>query len=132
MPVPSPHRNERMLIVRVVIALGLAVLLLVGAWSDSHADAATGTSLCVADGTSASSVVSHQEITAPGIASTDAGLLGVCAIVVFLLVLAGLRLLGERTRLFTGRAATASAPPRAGPAVVPPTLSLTQLSISRT
>jgi hypothetical protein len=133
MPRPQlSHRTERMLIVRVAIALGLTVLLLVGAWSNSHGESRTGSALCLATGVSASSVSDHQEITASDVASPDAGLVGVCALVVFLLVMIALRLLSPRTAFRIERGATASAPPRAGPTFVPPALTLAQLSLSRT
>jgi len=121
-----------MLIVRVAIALGLALLLLVGAWSNSHGESRTGSALCLASGVSATSVSDHHEAASPDIASPDAGLLGICAIVVFLLVMSALRLRGRQPQFRVGRAAAASAPPRAGPAAFAQTLSLVQLSISRT
>lgn len=121
-----------MLIVRVAIALGLAVLLLVGAWSNSHGESSTGTALCLASGASATSVSDHQETASPDVVSQGAGVLGICAMVVFLLVMIALRLLGERGIIRLARAAVASAPPRAGPARFPATLTLEQLSISRT
>ncbi|MFK4850350.1 hypothetical protein ACI3KT_01830 [Microbacterium sp. ZW T6_19] len=133
MPRPQlPHRTERMLIVRVAIALGLAVLLLVGAWSNSHGESRAGSALCLASGVSASSVSDHQEIAATDTAMPDAGLVSICALVVFLLVLVALRLLSPRTAFRLGRNAVASASPRAGPTTFPPALTLAQLSLSRT
>lgn len=123
-----------MLIVRVAIALGLAVLLLVGAWSDSHGESSTGSALCLASGASATSVSDQQQAASPDSAAPDAGLLGVCAMVVFLLMIIALRLPGDHGAIRHGRSAAATAPPRAGPAAFLPTLALTltQLSISRT
>jgi hypothetical protein len=134
MPRPQiAHRSERMRIVRVAIALGLAMLLLVGAWSDSHGESRTGPALCVASGVSASSVSGHQEVTAvDDVAAADLGIVGACALLVFLLVLTAQRMLRSLTMFRPGRVATASAPPRAGPATLLQPLTLTQLSVSRT
>lgn len=133
MPRPQlSHLTERMLIVRVTVALGLAVLLLVGAWSNSHGESSAGSALCLASGVSATSVSDHHEAASPDIASPDAGLLGICAIVVFLLVMFALHLRGRQPQFRAVRAVASSAPPRAGPAAFAHTLSLAQLSLSRT
>jgi len=130
-------RAEQMLILRVAIAVGLALLLVVGAWSTSHGSADVHASLCVAPGVAhpadASGGGAHQDtVSAVDVLSSDAAvcvmavLCGVAVALLFLRLRAGIgRALGPRT----GRP---SAPPRAGPPRALPALTLTQLSISRT
>lgn len=132
---PQPCRSERMLIARIIIAIGLALMLLVGAWSNSHGENRTGSALCVANGSAATSVTSvpaHHDVAYPAQATADAGLIGACALIVFLLVLVAQHMLRDRSVFTGGPRATASAPPRAGPIRFPRTLTLAQLSISRT
>ena len=124
--------TERMLIVRVALTLGLALLLLVGAWSDSHGDGDGSSALCLAVDVSPGSAVDHHDTTTSADVAPDAGALGACGIVVFLLVALVLRLFAARTVRVTGGSVAASVPPRAGPARFAPVLTLTQLSISRT
>jgi len=121
-----------MLIARVAIALGLAMLLLVGAWSDSHGEHSTGTALCVASGSSATSVSDQHQAASSDISGPDAAILGICAVIVFLLALGALRLLERRPPFRIEHAGAASAPPRAGPTMLPRALTLVQLSVSRT
>lgn len=133
MPRPSqPRSAERMLLFRVVIALGLAVLLLVGAWTDSHGESSTGSPLCVAAGSASTSVSDPLASASPVATDPDAGLLGVCALVVFLLLLVGQRMLREQGLVALGRAVTASVRVRAGPRRPLAALTLAQLSLSRT
>lgn len=131
MPASSPSQRT---LIRVVIALGLAMLLVVAAWSNSHGETSAGSALCVASGASATSVTTHHDtVTANADADAPAsGLLGLCGIVVFLLLLATIRMLCENPVFRIGRGATASAPPRAGPIASVPALTLAQLSLSRT
>ncbi|WP_217181171.1 hypothetical protein [Streptomyces sp. AC495_CC817] len=133
MPIPSQQsRAERMLIVRIAICLGLAMLLLVGAWSNSHGESGVGTTLCLATGMHASDAAGAHETPVVDAAPSDTGAVGLCAAIVFLLVLLLLRVGGAGRWIATGRTVTASAPPRAGPSAVRTALTLTQLSISRT
>lgn len=130
---PSPsHRSERVLIARVAIALGLALLLLVGAWSNSHGEHSTGTALCVASGSSTTSVSDQHPAASADTAGPDAAILGICAAIVFLLGLVALRLLERRPQFRIEHAGAASAPPRASPTMLPQALTLVQLSVSRT
>ena len=124
--------TERMLVTRIVLALGLALLLLVGAWSDSHGDGDAGSTLCVAVGVSPSAGEAHHDVAQASDIAADAGALGACGIVVFLLVALLLRLMSRRPVLTTGRAVATSVPRRAGPVRLLPALTLTQLSLSRT
>jgi hypothetical protein len=125
---------ERMLILRVALALGLALLLVIGAWSASHGKADAHATLCLAPGASAASLSGHHDGggTAMDAAPSDAGIVVVAALCCFVLVLLLLRF-GRRGGLIrTGIPVRASAPPRAGPQRCIPALTLTQLSLSRT
>lgn len=125
-----------MLIVRVALALGLALLLVIGAWSASHRSADAHTGVCLAPGVSTS--VAHgpdfteattgSAVEAPPI---DVGLVVIAALCCFLLVLVLRRLTGAPL-LCTGTSRYSIAPTRAGPRRVVPALSLAQLSLSRT
>ena len=126
-----------MLIARVITAVGLALLLVVGAWSTSRGDADVHATLCLASG------VSQPAGAAPGAEPTDSATAidafssdaAVCLIAVLCgvaLVLILLRLRGHGTRLLGSRAPRLVAPPRAGPRPLVRALTLTQLSISRT
>ena len=78
---PSPDlmpraRAERMLVARVIIAVGLALLLVVGAWSTSRGSADVHATLCLASGVSesqgAAPVADGQEATTTRYVSTKA------------------------------------------------------------
>ncbi|MDF2509122.1 MAG: hypothetical protein K0Q52_2981 [Microbacterium sp.] len=126
-----------MLIARVITAVGLALLLVIGAWSSSHGPADVHATLCLAPGVSSSADTASAEgvadsATAVDVLSSD---LGVCLLAVLCgvaLVLLLLRLRGRDTRPLGSRAPRRTSPPRAGPRITVPALSLTQLSISRT
>lgn len=136
-PLPVPHlRRERMLVIRIAIALGLALLLVIGAWSTSHGEADVNSTLCVAAGHSASDAATgaaaqEQAVLTDAPAATGALCL-VAALCCALLVLLVRRLLAEGRRTLTGIAPRARLPRRAGPSWTPAALSLVQLSISRT
>jgi hypothetical protein len=138
MHAPSPLRArqvhaERMLIARVAIALGLALLLVVGAWSASHGKADAHAALCLAPGVSSPSAVDHHDGTATvDVLASEAGPIAVAALCCFLLVLLLRRLLGGLRVLVRGRLIRAALPIRAGPRPVLPALTLVQLSVSRT
>lgn len=121
-----------MVIVRVALALGLSVLLLIGAWTDSHGESTAPGAVCVAEGVSAGAVSHEHGSSVVDAAASDIGVLGICALIVFLLVLLMVRMLHARALLQRGRVATASAPPRAGPSARILSLTLVQLSVSRT
>lgn len=125
-----------MLIVRIAIAVGLALLLVVGAWSTSHGSADVHATLCLAPGVSpsAGSGASETEDAVAVEESTgDAALCVAAVLCCATLVLLLRRLRGGLSRPIGGRAPRASLALRAGPArPVVPALTLTQLSLSRT
>ncbi|KQR49628.1 hypothetical protein ASF87_02565 [Microbacterium sp. Leaf161] len=124
---------ERMLILRVALALGLALVLVIGAWSTSHGKADAHATLCLAPGASvASTAVHHDHTSVVETAPSDAGIVIVAALCCFLLVLLSLRSARGTTLLHRGTSLRASAPSRAGPRRHVPALTLTQLSLSRT
>ncbi|WP_431071006.1 hypothetical protein [Microbacterium phyllosphaerae] len=140
MPTPSMRVRqpgaERMLILRIALALGLALLLVIGAWSTSHGKADAHATLCLAPGVSAAatSTSGHHDggVTVVDAVSSDAGTTAVAALCCILLVLLLLRF-GRTARLLVGsRGFVASAPTHAGPRLHVPALTLTQLSLSRT
>ncbi|WP_435746937.1 hypothetical protein [Microbacterium sp. PMB16] len=141
-PEPLPRvRAERMLITRIVIAVGLALLLVVGAWSTSHGKADVHASLCLATGvshTAASSAEGHDSGTSvDAVASVDAltadaALCLVAVLCVVALVLLFRRLLGRRSAAPEHCRPRTTLSSRAGPASLFSALTLTQLSISRT
>ena len=123
-----------MLILRVALALGVAVLLVIGAWSTSHGKADAHAALCIASGSSATSTSGHHDgqtsvVDAP---SSDTGLAVVAAFCGFLLALLLVRLGGGAALLRLESPQRTTAPPRAGPRRSVPALTLTQLSLSRT
>lgn len=130
---------ERMLILRVALALGLALLLVIGAWSTSHGKADAHTTLCLAPGASVASVSGHHDggVTVVDavfvdVVPADTGIIVIAALCCFLLVLLLLRFGRGGGLLRTGIPVRASAPTRAGPQRCVPTLTLAQLSLSRT
>ncbi|WP_341941407.1 hypothetical protein [Microbacterium sp. LWH10-1.2] len=129
----SPPRTERMLIVRIASALGLALLLVVGAWSSSHGESDAHATLCVAaDAPAGTAAADHHGPTTADVLTSDAGLGVVAVICCFLLVLLVLRVAADRLVVTTGVAVRALLPSRAGPRLHVPALTLTQLSVSRT
>jgi len=139
---PSPDlmpraRAERMLVARVIIAVGLALLLVVGAWSTSRGSADVHATLCLASGVSespgAASVADGQEATTTiDVLSSSVGICVLAVLGGVALVLVFRRLIAHRTRPLGTRDLGRSSPRRAGPLVIVPALTLTQLSISRT
>ncbi len=134
-PVPTPRaRPERILRSRIVIAVGLALLLVVGAWSASHGSADAHATLCLAPGvsqpvdTSAAGSVAETAPADPAAAAACAAAALCCVALVLLFrhlrTRSGLRLRGLLPRT-TARF-------RAGPRPLLPAVSLIQLSISRT
>lgn len=122
-----------MLILRVGSALGLALLLVIGAWSTSHGKADAHTALCLAPGASVSSVAAHHDDS--GVVETapsDAGIVVIAALCCVVLMLLSLRSARVTTSIRRAVAVRASAPSRAGPRRHTPALTLTQLSLSRT
>jgi hypothetical protein len=126
-----------MLIARVITAVGLALLLVIGAWSTSGGSADVHASLCLASGVSAPAGAAPTASATDGATAVDVlgSDLGVCLLAVLCgvaLVLLFRRLVGHGTRPLGARAPRAVAPSRAGPLPLVHALSLTQLSISRT
>ncbi|MCT1479628.1 hypothetical protein [Microbacterium sp. p3-SID336] len=127
-------RAERMLITRVVIAVGLALLLVVGAWSTAHGPGDTHGTLCLAAGVSApadapdapAAVAPADPVDADAVVCAVAALCGVA------LALLLHRLLARRSPGPLALLTRAAAPPRAMCLRFPSTPSLTELSISRT
>lgn len=133
-----PRRGaERMLIVRVALALGLALLLVIGAWSASCRTTDAHTAMCLAPGVSASSATPNPD-SARGTASPleappiDVGVVVIASLCCFVLVLLLRRLPGGAPLLRTGTVRPSVFPPRTGPRRTVPALSLAQLSLSRT
>lgn len=124
------------MIARVVLAVGLALLLVVGAWSTSRGSAEVHATLCLASGITApagtESGTAVADATAVDVLIADAGVCLVVALCCVALVLLSLRLRGRGTRLLVSRAPRTAPPARAGPRPLFSALSLTQLSISRT
>ncbi|KYK00379.1 hypothetical protein [Microbacterium sp. CH1] len=135
-PVPTPRaRAERILQSRIVIAVGLALLLVVGAWSASHGTADAHATLCLAPGvsqaadTSAAGPVAEP---APADPAADAAACAMAALCCVALVLLFRRLCTRSGIRLRGLLPRATAALRAGPRPFLPAVSLTQLSISRT
>ncbi|MEU4015089.1 hypothetical protein AB0E56_07430 [Microbacterium sp. NPDC028030] len=130
-------RDERVLVARIITAVGLALLLVVGAWSTSHGTADLHATLCLAAGVSdptstASGTGSATDTPAVDAVSSDAALCLIAALCVVALVLLFRRLVDRRRGLHLTHAPRTTAPPRAGPRILVPALTLAQLSISRT
>ncbi|MFJ6532517.1 hypothetical protein [Microbacterium sp. NPDC091662] len=129
-------RAERMLIARVITAVGLALLLVVGAWSTSRGSADVHATLCLASGVSestASATMAGDRESASTVDVLSSGV-GICLLAVLggvALVLLFRRLTGG-PRPLGARAPRMVSPSRAGPSALVPALTLTQLSISRT
>lgn len=137
-PDPMPRaRAERMLIARVIIAVGLALLLVVGAWSTSRGSADVHATLCLASGVSESTAAAPAAADLEGATTVDvlSSGVGICLLAVLggvALVLLFRRLAGRGSRPLGNRAPRTVSPSRAGPRIIVPALTLTQLSISRT
>lgn len=126
-----------MLIARVIIAVGLALLLVVGAWSTSRGSADVHATLCLASGVSAPAGAAPTASDTDGVAaidvlSSDTGICLVAVLCCVALVLLFARLRGHGSRPLGTRTPRPMSPSRAGPAALIHALSLTQLSISRT
>lgn len=136
-PVPTPRaRAERILQSRIVIAVGLALLLVVGAWSASHGTADAHATLCLAPGVSqpidTAGTAGPVAEPAPADPAADAAACAMAALCCVALVLLFRHLRtrsGTRLRGLLPRATTRF---RAGPRPFVPAVSLIQLSISRT
>jgi hypothetical protein len=120
-------------------ALGLALLLVVGAWSTSHGEADVHASLCLASGASgadAGTGASHHDEVAP-LDSPSTGSSSPLALTGFV-VLSFLSLLVLLVRMrrdpgiLLPRAILSVTSPRADPRPPRAALTLTELSISRT
>ncbi|MEV4668339.1 hypothetical protein [Microbacterium sp. LWO12-1.2] len=133
---PLRVRTEQMLLAKIVTALGLALLLVVGAWSTSRGDADVHAALCLAPGVSApaatASAEHHDEVAAVDVLSSDAALCVIAVLCGVALVLLLRRLLAGTRGVPARRSPRTAQPARAGPHRVPSALSLIQLSISRT
>ncbi|QYM66114.1 hypothetical protein K1X59_16070 [Microbacterium sp. Se5.02b] len=132
-------RDERLLIARIITAVGLALLLVVGAWSTSHGTADVHATLCLAAGVSdptstasGTGTATATDTLAVDAVSSDAALCVIAALCVVALVLLFRRLVDRRRGLRLAHAPRTTAPPRAGPHILVPALTLAQLSISRT
>ena len=124
-----------MLAARIVTALGLALLLVVGAWSTSHGDAESPATICLGSGASTSAAAAagqHEEVTAIDVLSSDAAVCAVAALCCIALVLLLRRLVTARGSALLGRTPRLRPITRAGPLRSIPALTLAQLSVSRT
>ncbi|MGH3689183.1 MAG: hypothetical protein ACRDT7_03410 [Microbacterium sp.] len=134
-PDPMPRaRAERMLIARVITAVGLALLLVVGAWSTSRGSADVHATVCVASGVSAPAAATSgaDDATAIDVLTSEVGVCLLAVLCGVALVLLLRRLVGHGTRPLGSRAPRTVSPNRAGPGTLVAALTLTQLSISRT
>lgn len=118
-----------------MIAVGLALLLVVGAWSASHGSADAHATLCLAPGVSQSADTAAG--TGPMVEPAPADLADAAACAVAALCCVALVLLFRHLRTrsglrFRGLLPRVTAPLRAGPRPLLPAVSLIQLSISRT
>lgn len=128
---------ERILITRVIIAVGLAVVLALaaGAWSVAHGSADVHTTLCVADEVPAPADAALDADTTVNATAIDVHAADACLAAVLCCVALALwfrRLPGARSRPLGTRSLHLLSLPRAGPIALVPALSLAQLSISRT
>ncbi|MHC9046607.1 hypothetical protein ACYX8G_18645 [Microbacterium saperdae] len=133
---PQRARTEQLLPAKIVTALGLALLLVVGAWSTSRGDADVHAALCLAPGVSAPAAAAgaehHDEVAAVDVLSSDAALCVIAVLCGVALVLLVRRLIAGGSSEPVGRTPRTAPPVRAGPQRIPSALSLIQLSISRT
>lgn len=116
-------------------ALGLALLLVVGAWSSSHGDAESPAMLCLGSGASTTAAADgghHEEVLELDVLSSDAAVCAVAALCCIALVLLLRRLRTAPGPMSLGRTQRMLPPNRAGPLRSIPALTLTQLSVSRT
>lgn len=126
-----------MLIARVITAVGLALLLVVGAWSTSRGSADVHATLCLASGVSSPAGAAPAADAADGATAVDVltSEVGICLLAVFCgvgLVLLFRLLRGHGSRPLGTRVPRRVSASRAGPSSFVSTLTLTQLSISRT
>lgn len=132
----SRVRLQRSLLPRVITALGLALLLVVGAWSTSHGEADVHASLCLAPGVSTGDVAAgtthHDEVTAVDVLTSDAAFCGFAVLWFLALVLLLARAFRRDRGILLPRLSPAIVGPRAGPRPLRSALTLTELSISRT
>ncbi|WP_334150455.1 hypothetical protein [Microbacterium sp.] len=135
-PLPAPRKRvEQVLVARIVTALGLALLLVVGAWSTSHGGAESAATICLGSGASTSAAADaghHEEITAIDVLSSDAAVCAVAALCCIALVLLLRRLRTAGGTVLLGRTPRLRPLTRAGPPRRIPALTLAQLSVSRT
>ncbi|MEZ7755565.1 hypothetical protein O5Y58_08630 [Microbacterium paraoxydans] len=135
-PAPTPRaRAERVLQSRIVIAVGLALLLVVGAWSTSHGTAEAHATLCLAPGVSQASETAGTAGQVAEVAPADPAAAAACAMAALCCVALVLLFRHLRTRSgirLRGLLPRVTAPLRAGPRPFLPAVSLIQLSISRT
>lgn len=133
---PARARPERMLMAKVITAVGLALLLVVGAWSNSHGEADVHASLCLAPGVSAADAGAgtghHDEVTAVDVLTSDAAVGGFAVLWFFALLLLFVRMLRRGRGILLPRLLLTAATPRAGPSPAHSFLSLTELSVFRT
>ncbi|MCK2037759.1 hypothetical protein KZC51_16645 [Microbacterium sp. SSW1-49] len=133
---PLRARTEQMLLAKIVTALGLALLLVVGAWSTSRGDADVHATLCLAPGASAPAAAAgaehHDEGAAVDVLSSDAALCVIAVLCGVALVLLLRRVLARGRGVLAGRGTRTVPLVRAGPQRIPSALTLIELSISRT
>ncbi|MFJ4254746.1 hypothetical protein [Microbacterium sp. NPDC090003] len=119
----------------LLTALGLALLLVVGAWSTSHGEADVHASLCLASGASAADAgagASHHEEAAPVDSSSHAAVAGFAVLWFLALVMLLVRTARRGPGILRPRTDATVAAPRAGPLPLRTAITLTELSISRT
>ncbi len=124
-----------MLIAQLVIAVGLALLLVIGVWSTPRGAADVHGTLCLAAGTAAPAAATpaaSDGTPSIDVLSSDLGICAIAVLCVIALVLLFRRLLGRGTRPLGSRTPRGTTPPRAGPVALIRALTLTELSISRT
>lgn len=121
-----------MLIIRIALALGLALLLVIAAWSSSHRSADAHTALCLAPGVSAAPPAHGEDPAVVDAPPADVGAVAVAALCCVLLVLLIRRVPvpGLLRRTAPAWRRIVSSPAGARRAV--PALTLIDLSLSRT